>query len=365
MRTPDSRIDFLDFMRIFAFLSVLVGHKFYTALSALASDPSNHLSIRTLIEVLLPLCMGGAAGVIVFFFTSGYIIAHVLRSETTTEFLIKRMLRIYPLYAVVVLLEIYLDWLFRNGALPPLSVWLPRVLLLGDMFGTPYALAGVEWTLRIEITFYVLMATLKAIGLLEKPTWLPILFLCCVVLLYVAEPFPQFEGGFKGYVTIYSPFLLIGVLIYLAEHRLASPLHCMAVAVLAMLASLMLVANIQPFWKESHYAVLALLVFSSAWWFRGSLIAGPIVRLLSSLTYSIYLLHNWIWPYLSTLAEWLGVFGASRQLLVLLMLFSICYVLHCIVEQPSTRLGRYWGRKCRMAPSVRVALSRPDMTIKN
>lgn len=198
MKTLDNRIEFLDFMRIFAFLSVLVGHKFYTTLSALANDPSNHLSIRTLIEMLLPLCMGGAAGVIVFFFTSGYIIAHVLRAETTTEFLTKRILRIYPLYVVAVLLEVYLDWQLRDGILPPVSVWLPRVLLLGDLFGTPYALAGVEWTLRIEVTFYVFMAALKAIGLLERPAWLPLLFLCCVALLYIVEPFPQFDGGFKG-----------------------------------------------------------------------------------------------------------------------------------------------------------------------
>lgn len=354
MRTLDNRIDFLDFMRIFAFLSVLVGHKFYMALSALANDPSNHLSIRTLIEMLLPLCMGGAAGVIVFFFTSGYIIAHVLRAETTTEFLTKRILRIYPLYVVAGLLEVYLDWQLRDGILPPVSVWLPRVLLLGDLFGTPYALAGVEWTLRIEVTFYVFMAALKAIGLLEKPAWLPLLFLCCVALLYMVEPFPQFDGGFKGYLTIYSPFLLIGVLLYLAEHRLASPLHCMGVTALAMLASLMLVAKIQPFWKESHYAVLALLVFSSAWWFRGRLVAGPIVRLLLSLTYSIYLLHNWIWPYLSMLAEWLGASGVSRELLVLLMLFSMCYLLHRIVERPSIRLGRYWGRRCRTERQVTV-----------
>jgi peptidoglycan/LPS O-acetylase OafA/YrhL len=345
VKVSDSRIDFLDFMRIFAFLSVLIGHKFYGVLAALASDPAQHVSIRYFLEWLLSLCMGGAAGVVAFFFVSGYIITHVLRVEAAPEFLVKRVFRIYPLYVVAVLLEVFLAWLLRDAAFPPLSLLLPRLLLLGDIFGTPYALAGVEWTLRVEMAFYLFMAILKVTGLLNKPAWLPLIYLGCVMLLCSIEPFPQFEGGFTGYLTIYSPFLLIGSLIYLMERRLANPLHCLSVMALAMLASLALVAKVQPFWKESHYALLALLVFVSAWWFRRYLVVGPIVRVLSSLTYAIYLMHNWLWPYLSKFAVILGGTGIARQLLVLVMLFLVCYVLHRLVELPVLRLGRAWSAK--------------------
>ncbi|MDX5435560.1 MAG: acyltransferase, partial [Pontibacter sp.] len=280
---------------------------------------------------------------------SGYIITHVLRAEAATEFLVKRVLRIYPLYVVAVLLELFLAWLLRDAVFPPLSLLLPRLLLLGDLFGTPYALAGVEWTLRVEMAFYLFMAMLKATGLLNRPAWLPMLFLGCVMLLCITEPFPQFEGSFTGYLTIYSPFLLIGALVYLMERRLANPLHCLGVMALAMLVSLALVAKIQPFWKESHYAVLALLVFVSTWWFRKYFVVGPIVRILSNLTYAIYLMHNWLWPDLSKLAASLGAVGIARQLLVLVMLFLTCYVLHRLVELPGMRLLRAWGRRYTIA----------------
>ena len=106
MNQPASRIVFLDYMRIFAFASVLIGHKFYKSLMAALSDPNIHTTLfKTLGEWLAPLCLGGAAGAVVFFLTSGYIITHVLRSEKPGEFLIKRFFRIYPLYVTAIIIE--------------------------------------------------------------------------------------------------------------------------------------------------------------------------------------------------------------------------------------------------------------------
>ncbi len=50
-----NRIEFLDYLRIFAFLSILIGHKIYPELQALASDTSSHITIRYFSEGLLPL----------------------------------------------------------------------------------------------------------------------------------------------------------------------------------------------------------------------------------------------------------------------------------------------------------------------
>ncbi len=46
MKMNNRRILFLDYMRIFAFSLVVLGHKFNKDLASWASDPSNHVTLR-------------------------------------------------------------------------------------------------------------------------------------------------------------------------------------------------------------------------------------------------------------------------------------------------------------------------------
>jgi peptidoglycan/LPS O-acetylase OafA/YrhL len=62
-----SRIVFLDYLRIFAFVSVLAGHKFYGYFDAVAKDERAHATLRLLAKLASPLLYGGGAGVVVFF----------------------------------------------------------------------------------------------------------------------------------------------------------------------------------------------------------------------------------------------------------------------------------------------------------
>lgn len=82
-------------MRVFAFMSVLIGHKFSAQLQAFIADVSQHSILLRVAEFIYAICDGGAVGVVVFFLSSGYIITHVLQVESSTEFLIKRFFRIY------------------------------------------------------------------------------------------------------------------------------------------------------------------------------------------------------------------------------------------------------------------------------
>ena len=75
-RASSSRIAFLDLLRIFAFSSVLIGHKFYPYVVEIVGDPTNHAIPRFAATLLLHALYGGGAGVVVFFFLSGYIITH-------------------------------------------------------------------------------------------------------------------------------------------------------------------------------------------------------------------------------------------------------------------------------------------------
>ena len=186
---PAGRLVFLDYLRIFAFASVFAGHKFSAPVQAAAREGVGWQAAAA--RVLWPFIEGGGAGVVVFFLVSGYIITHVLQRERTPEFLVLRAFRIYPLYVVAVLAD-YSLLLAQRGSWPPAHTLLPQLLLIGDLRGTPYALNGVEWTLRLEVTFYLLMAGCQMLGLVQarRGRALALLFAGLVVLLHASPPFP-------------------------------------------------------------------------------------------------------------------------------------------------------------------------------
>lgn len=334
------RIVFLDYMRVFAFISVLIGHNFYDALDHVTSDPSIHITLRYIAEFLLPLCKGGAAGVFVFFLTSGYIITHVLQTEAPREFLLKRIFRIYPLYIFAVILEAAFSTWIDGQTLEPIKVLIPRILLIGDLFNTPYSLSGVEWTLRLEVAFYLMMSLVKVSGLINLSKTLTLTYLIIASGLYATTPFPMVVPWSFGYFNIYAPILLIGSIIYLAERDKS----CRALALASIAAMMWMfflqIAEIQPYWKESNYAIFALAIFLVAFALRYRMKDSASVRLASDLTYAIYLMHKWIWSYLAKVAGMLSLTGYFAQTAQLLMLIAICYLLHITIERFGISLGR-------------------------
>ncbi len=60
MDTTTSRIIFLDYLRVFAFLSVLIGHKFYAGLSSyISSFDKPHITQQYLSNFFLSIFQGG------------------------------------------------------------------------------------------------------------------------------------------------------------------------------------------------------------------------------------------------------------------------------------------------------------------
>lgn len=349
------RIVFLDYMRVFAFVSVLIGHKFFDFLTLIASAPDQHISIRLFAEAMIPLCQGGAAGVVVFFLTSGYIITHVLQNEAPGDFLLKRIFRIYPLYIFAVAME--LSFSAASGtAIPDAITIIQRMLLIGDFFNTPYGLAGVEWTLRIEVAFYLLMFLIKASGLMKNQWALPVLYLAIAAALFAAPVFPNGMGWSNGYFNMYSMFLLCGSCIYLAQKSLANRSVSGIAIFLMCFMFLALTAKIQPNWKESNYAMLAVGIFLLFFFCRELLSENKVIGLLSELTYSVYLFHNWLWEYIYSAVSIITVRPSVALPLTTLALLIFCYATYKTVETYGVRAGSVLLRriKTRHQPALRT-----------
>ncbi len=340
-KTKSQRIVFLDYLRIFAFMSVLIGHKFYGHALSIINNDTIHATPRFALELLLPLFHGGGAGVVVFFLISGYIITFVLQTEQLIDFIIKRFFRIYPLYITAVLLQVTMNLYTGHGS-PNLQTLIPQLLLIGDFLGTPYALGGVEWTLRIEIMFYIFMGILKYLKLLDThKRYLPFVIMMACLFLAVISPIPSFDIWYEGYVTIYAPFLLLGAMFYLKEIKQISFWFLAGSIAITLLQYYYLISLYQTAWIGAHFATLSVLIFFVSWTYRDRFESIPTVLLLSNLTYSIYLFHNWPWDIIKEFFKNFSITILHPDIQAVLALFLICFFMFKFVEKPGIQAGRF------------------------
>lgn len=131
----------LQYLRAIAALLVVIWHASYH-LWAIRGD--NSLLSRT------P-GISGALGVTLFFVISGYLMATLATRNSASQFMLHRVIRIYPIYWLVVLAFFCVNALLGFGFT---FDFLSLVLMPGD--GRIYPL-GVEWTLPFELSFYLVV----------------------------------------------------------------------------------------------------------------------------------------------------------------------------------------------------------------
>lgn len=333
--STQKRLIFLDFLRIFAFSSVLIGHKFYQSLVDLANNNSIHASIRLIINAILPFFYAGGAGVIVFFLISGYIVIHVLQTTSSVDFIIKRIFRIYPLYIFAVLLQYSISAILHHNY-ADFKTLIPQLLLIGDFFNTPYTLNGVEWTLRIEILFYFYMFFMDYLQLTKKyKSILPFILIITVIIIGQIGTFPT--KLFSGYFNLYAPLLFLGTLFWLYENKFISNWFMFFYTAIILIQYWHLIATIAPTWRFQHFCLLAIILFSLVWRFREKFIFNRTVLFISELTYAVYLTHNWLFDYIKHSLDVINISYSNLLALGILILFCIFMVR--IIEKPGIKLG--------------------------
>jgi peptidoglycan/LPS O-acetylase OafA/YrhL len=334
MSSVRKRIEFLDLCRIIAVISVFAGHKFYGELTRISECPSNHIIFRDIVDFLKPICYEGGFGVVLFFCVSGYIIRYVLEIEDWREFLIKRVFRIFPLYWAAVLIWYFLT---PHVSRPPVNNLIIQLSLFGDFFNVPYALNWVEWTLRIEILFYILLGTAKAAGLFnQKSIWLIVILFGISLILFILPAWPANKSWSQGYVSIYSPFLFVGVYFREFEKGSISKSLLIVLGLLTILMYCYTIQTIQPNWINQRFSVLGVLVFSLFYWKRLKITLPAWAMLLSELTYGLYLFHNWIYDYFCKILSK----SQFPRFFSLIALILFCYALNRLIEKPGIIIGR-------------------------
>jgi peptidoglycan/LPS O-acetylase OafA/YrhL len=158
-----------------------------------------------------------------FFILSGFVItlnyAHLFARgasrESVATFMIRRAARIYPLYLVIVVLQVVLAVATQDGFQTrdnPYAAYLPNPgqdilanLLLVQSWGISASVVGTAWSISTEWAAYLAFPLLAALALFSRPHVAVIVGLVAALLLGGAVQLDLHDGAYhNGTLDAYS-----------------------------------------------------------------------------------------------------------------------------------------------------------------
>jgi len=286
----------------------------------------------------------GWFGVVLFFLISGYIITHTTRDESHLSFFIKRSFRIYPAYAIAVLVTA-LIWHYQDGtAFHNASDYLLALSLSGIWPDQRIGTLGVEWTLIIEIRFYVLTLLLLSVykrwPALGALTQLSVAWWCIAHARDWDNTFFLFTVGMT-----YIPFLICGQLLYLFQYRrIAGPTFC-ALTFLALYVAILGVQTMHPRFlrpDNSYFVTFAYCyaIFAFCMLRAEQIRSNAVTRYFENISYSLYIYHGAVAGlvlFLLPVEDMPPLVSYSAAIAAACIVSSLSYR---YVERPSQRLSR-------------------------
>lgn len=314
----------------------------------------------------------GPFGVGVFFLISGLVIPISLERHGRGSFLAARALRIFPTYlaALLVQMAVVLASAFYWGK-PWFYGWwtiASNALLIHDFAGRP-SIDLVNWTLCIELKFYLLMALLA--GPVRRGSLAALFAVPCLVLagnvlagnVPVAGASPSELAQALGPEAVFVVFMLVGVLFnYRWRGLLSRPAFLWSVA--AMLALFAACWWESPLRAQFRYVMCnyfyAFGLFGLLFMARDRFRPVRALDLAAAISFPLYLVHALLGFSVLKLLTLRFEIGYLPSLgLALCAVAGVAYALHRTVEAPTMALGRRLAR-----PAAPAAGSRDRIAVR-
>ena len=297
----------LDGLRFYAFLGVFICH-------TLPFDGAFYRRFHLPVPWLWgAIAKSGAAGVDLFFALSAFLITSILlreREETggisLRRFYLRRILRIWPLYFLLIAVGVVLAHTMAKQSLPWYYV-AGYLLFVGNwvhaVFGRPESICSPLWTVSIEEQFYLiwplLMKMLRRRGMIVAAIVTFLLATVCRLGFMLAGS----SGGFIYYGSVSRcDSLALGILLALFADRLPRLTRSvrwllLAVGLLGWVASSAWL-NEQPGPVDIRMVLGRLIVSLAAGAIlyaclhsHSKLVRGEWVVRLGKISYGLYMLH--------------------------------------------------------------------------
>ncbi|MCB2080733.1 MAG: acyltransferase [Novosphingobium sp.] len=309
------RLDYLDGLRAFAALAVVVQH------SIEITTASSQWAWPILKAINL-----GLFGVVLFFLVSGFVIPFSFSGPTPIRsFARSRVFRIVPAFWLSIAVGIVLT------GFPGVGNTMINMLFLARPLGAP-EVSGVHWTLAFEAGFYVFCAVAYARGWLDNPK--VIIRILAVLLAWCVLA--------KDEWRIYFCFMLTGLLLRMAfiedkaEARQAWPFIC---------ALIMIVAGFVG-WKPAPHPfltpeaklaanLLPVPIFLATIWLKPK-VPGWLLY-LGAISFSVYLFQDLALTLCRPLVD---DFPLAYPVAVIALTIAIASVTYRYVEKPFNRMGK-------------------------
>lgn len=323
-----TRLPALDLLRFLAASAVMVYHYTY-------NGPVLQHWFAGAFASIAPVTRYGWLGVELFFLISGYVVLLSARHKTPRQFVLARVIRLYPAYWLVCLLTVVQT---EDFSWP---VKLCNFTMLQQLLGQP-SINGAFWTLTVELSFYFLISLLLA-----YKAWNQLPLLLALWLAYCAWAGPVGLPTAFNLLLFprYAPYFASGMLFYLLQHQAFSARKLWPLVGAALLLALRGTNETRLELQHTYagepafsplvmvgivlgfYLLLLLIVYR-----RLSLSRFPWVQQLGELTYPLYLVHllgYGIFRFFRNSAhQWLLLSGVCGLMLLL------AWAIHRFVERP-------------------------------
>jgi peptidoglycan/LPS O-acetylase OafA/YrhL len=396
----------LDPLRFGAALVVAVFHLTFWSWAwpslGVAPGFEHYVSAGLQFQSAAPFTWFGWVGVEIFFVISGFVIANSARNVSAREFLIGRVLRLYPAVWVCSTLTFIVLLLFAGGSASKfVGPWLKAMLLIPKGLNGQW-LDCIYWTLAAEMAFYALVffslltkkitlrhlawgltlysAVFNAFSLLVLSGVIKSEILYFVVLM--------FRVPCAAWLLNHGCFFALGIWLFMSANRKLTAHEWLAVAVTVLsgfaeiyyfasylLTEIPAIAGQSPYVPILVWAAAVLLIAVAANRSRRSTgtvspdAAGSLrtdyLRTLGLITYPLYLTHNVVGSAMirvlvdAGLNDSLAV-GVGLGMLVLVCWF-ICVKIEPAIRHPLKQFLSDFGRLPKTELSSRLSNSPPRL----
>jgi peptidoglycan/LPS O-acetylase OafA/YrhL len=359
------KVVFADQLRGIAALLVVLSHLvgvywFEPEVVSMVTGAPREAALRPAAATMLELLPfnPGPLGVALFFLISGFVIPFSFRHHDRRSFLLARALRIYPTYLAALFLGLAVRaasgaYWGEPFAVHPLSV-VANALLLHDLAGIGN-LDLVNWTLVIELKFYLLFAFVQPLLLRWRHglvLGLAVLALGINLLAALAMPTLPGRAGFAvaglAQEAMFLPYMLLGTLFYMRMKGQLGGLALLGSSVLG-LALFLLSWKHGPRGGTYDSAAVSYAwgwaIFALCFLARARVAPLALLHRLAQVSYPLYLVHSILgFVLLRLLTQRFGLGYGPALALAVLAALVLAWALHRLVERHSIAWGKALGR---------------------